>query len=65
MPAWKPDEKLSDDRLGEPSANIQARVGAARDRQRARFKGSSGMLSNADALVSQSLARPRYASTAR
>ena len=58
-------EKLSDDRLGEPWAGIQARVEAARDRQRARFKGSSGMLSNADALVSQSLARPRYASTAR
>ena len=30
-------EKLSDDRLGEPSANVQARVEAARERQRARF----------------------------
>ena len=30
-------EKLSDARLGEPSANIRARVEAARERQRARF----------------------------
>jgi magnesium chelatase family protein len=30
-------EKLSDDRLGEPSADVQARVEAARERQRARF----------------------------
>ena len=30
-------EKLSDDRLGEPSANVQARVEAARERQRGRF----------------------------
>ena len=30
-------EKLSDDRLGEPSKNIQIRVEAARDRQRTRF----------------------------
>jgi magnesium chelatase family protein len=30
-------EKLSDDRLGEPSAGIQARVEAARQRQRERF----------------------------
>jgi magnesium chelatase family protein len=30
-------EKLSDDRLGEPSAAIQARVEAARQRQRERF----------------------------
>ena len=41
-------EKLADDRLGEPSAGIQSRVEAARDRQRARFKDSHGMLSNAD-----------------
>ena len=40
-------EKLSDDRLGEPSAAIQARVEAARERQRARFVGSK-LLSNAD-----------------
>jgi magnesium chelatase family protein len=30
-------EKLSDDRLGEPSVNVQARVEAARERQRLRF----------------------------
>ena len=30
-------EKLSDDRLGEPSADVQARVEAARQRQRERF----------------------------
>ena len=30
-------EKLSDDRLGEPSMNVQARVEAARERQRTRF----------------------------
>ena len=30
-------EKLSSDRLGEPSAAIRARVAAARERQRARF----------------------------
>jgi magnesium chelatase family protein len=30
-------EKLSDDRLGEPSANVQARVEAARQIQRERF----------------------------
>jgi magnesium chelatase family protein len=41
-------EKLSDERLGEPSAAIQARVEAARERQRRRFEGSSGLLSNAD-----------------
>ena len=40
-------EKLSDERLGEPSAAIQARVEAARDRQRQRF-GDSGLMSNAD-----------------
>ena len=40
-------EKLSDERLGEPSADIQPRVEAARDWQRQRFEGS-GLLSNAD-----------------
>ena len=34
-------EKLNDDRLGEPSANVQARVEAARERQRARFNGTN------------------------
>jgi magnesium chelatase family protein len=41
-------EKLSDERLGEPSAAIQARAEAARERQRRRFERSSGLLSNAD-----------------
>jgi len=40
-------EKLSDERLGEPSADIQVRVEAARERQRARFAGT-GLLANAD-----------------
>lgn len=34
-------EKLSDDLLGEPSAQVQARVEAARERQRARFSDSA------------------------
>jgi len=41
-------EKLSDDRLGEPSAALRERVEAARERQRRRFEGSSDMLANAD-----------------
>ena len=42
-------EKLSDDRLGENSATIQARVEAARERQRVRFNESTGgILCNAD-----------------
>ena len=40
-------DKLSEDRLGEPSAAIQARVEAARLRQRERFKDGD-VLSNAD-----------------
>jgi magnesium chelatase family protein len=32
-------EKLSDNRLGEPSATIRVRIEVARDRQRARFWG--------------------------
>jgi len=40
-------EKLSDDRLGEPSAAIRARVEAARRRQRERFAGTS-LSCNAD-----------------
>jgi hypothetical protein len=43
-------EKLSSDRLGEPSAAIRARVEAARERQRQRFKGTR-LLANADALA--------------
>jgi magnesium chelatase family protein len=41
-------ERPSDSRLGKPSAAIQARVEAARERQRQRFEGGSGLLSNAD-----------------
>ena len=40
-------EKLSDQRLGEPSAVIQARVEAAREQQRLRFEGSD-ITCNAD-----------------
>ena len=40
-------EKLSGDRLGEPSAAIRARVEAARERQARRFAGSR-LLANAD-----------------
>jgi magnesium chelatase family protein len=40
-------DKLSDERLGEPSARIQARVEAARERQRERFQGES-LSTNAD-----------------
>ena len=36
-------KKLSDDRLGEPSANVQTRVEAAREIQRQRFKQGSPM----------------------
>ena len=36
-------EKLSDDRLGEPSANVQTRVEATREIQRQRFKQGSPM----------------------
>ena len=42
-------EKLSDDRLGEPSANVQARVEEARQRQRERFDETNGAIAcNAD-----------------
>src|SRR5512142_1114217 len=53
-------QKLSDDRLGEPSSAIRARVEAARERQRQRFAGSqkakSEMMSvvcNADMRVAE------------
>lgn len=39
-------EKLSSDRMGEPSNVIQARVEAAREKQRKRFMDSNGSLSN-------------------
>jgi magnesium chelatase family protein len=40
-------EKLSSERLGEPSAQVQVRVEAARDRQRKRFAGSN-LVTNVD-----------------
>ena len=40
-------DKLSSDRLGEPSANIRERVEKAREKQRQRFT-SGKLLSNAD-----------------
>ena len=40
-------EKLSDDRLGEPSAAIRGQVEGTRDRQRGRFEGT-WLLTNAD-----------------
>ncbi len=40
-------EKLTDQRLGESSEGVRARVEAAREKQRARF-GASGIASNAD-----------------
>jgi magnesium chelatase family protein len=40
-------EKLSDDRLGEPSAAIRERVEAARERQRRRYEGTA-LLTDAD-----------------
>ncbi len=40
-------EKLSDDRLGEPSTVVRARVEAAREIQRRRFEGTA-MACNAD-----------------
>jgi magnesium chelatase family protein len=45
-------EKLSDDRRGEPSAAIRARVEAARARQRQRFAGTS-LQTNADMGVAE------------
>ncbi len=40
-------EKLSSDRLGEASSAVRARIEAARERQRARFKGTA-LTCNAD-----------------
>jgi magnesium chelatase family protein len=41
-------EKLSDDRLGEPTTNVQERVETARERQRLRFEGNDTVACNAD-----------------
>ncbi len=48
-------QKLSDDRLGEPSAAIRARVEAARERQRQRLSNlnSSNIVCNADLRVAE------------
>jgi magnesium chelatase family protein len=48
-------QKLSDDRLGEPSAAIRIRVEAARERQRQRFSlaGASNTVCNADMRVAE------------
>ncbi len=46
-------EKLRSDRLGESSADIRARVEAARDRQRKRFANSVDIASNADMRVAE------------
>ena len=66
-PAGKPDEKLSDGRLGEASVAIRARVEAARARQRQRFQGHRGLLANANSLMKGSPAALafwyRYAGT--
>jgi magnesium chelatase family protein len=41
-------DKLSEDRRGEPSANIQARIELARERQRQRYAHLIGVLTNSD-----------------
>jgi magnesium chelatase family protein len=41
-------EKLTDKRMGESSKTVRERVEAARERQRQRFAGISGVSSNAD-----------------
>ena len=46
-------EKLTSDRLGESSADIRARVQAARERQRLRFTNSVGIVSNSDMRVAE------------
>ena len=45
-------EKLSSDRLGEPSASIRERVQAARERQMGRFEGSD-IVCNSDMRVAE------------
>ena len=49
-------DKLSDQRLGEPSETIRARVEAARQRQRLRFASSNG--SGPDAITCNADMRP-------
>ena len=45
-------DKLSSDRLGEPSASIRERVQAARERQMGRFEGSD-IVCNSDMRVAE------------
>ena len=63
-------DKLTDERLGEPSASVRARIERAREPQKARFAGRTGgpsgnvpLVCNADTLVPASQmqvwARPR------
>ena len=52
MRLYEPDDKLSDDRLGEPSKAIRQRVEAAREIQQARF-GGKGLTCNADMGVAE------------
>jgi magnesium chelatase family protein len=58
-------EKLSDDRLGEPSAAIRAPVEAARERQSERFEGAATCWPMQAPLPEKGLGRPSCASTAR
>jgi magnesium chelatase family protein len=52
-------EKLSDDRFGEPSASVQARVEAARELQRQRFSpGNPPQFDDASDLTCNSDMRP-------
>ena len=53
-------EKLSDDRLGEPSQAVQARVEAARERQRERFGGDGRESGSVVEVGSHSEARTVY-----
>jgi len=53
-PDDEPNDKLSDDRLGEPSAAIRQRVEAAREIQHARFEGK-GLTCHADMGVAEVL----------
>jgi magnesium chelatase family protein len=46
-------EKLSEDRLGETSADVRVRVEKARQRQRERFEGSETVSANADMHVAE------------
>ena len=52
MRLYEPDDKLSDDRLGESSEAIRQRVEAAREIQQARFEGR-GFTCNADMGVAE------------